>query len=167
MERQQRVRRHPARHHPEAADEREVLERAEVGHPERAVRRGRRGGRRERRGPRLLVGDEDGVGRRAPGAPLLEVAGHVDDAEVDPVAGHDAEEKARRHVEVADGELRRAERPGDSGGDRQAHRDERAQAHEEEEDDREHERDARAPPTSTRSLRTAPYSERPVTRSPA
>ena len=77
--------------------------------------------------------------RRAAG---LEVARHVDDAEVDPVADDDAEEKPGGRVQAADRVVREAEGPGHADADRQGHHDQRADPQEVEKNDAEDHRHA-------------------------
>ena len=68
--------------------------------------------RRDRGGlPGRSHGRAQRLGDGGAPTPLFEVARLVEDADVDAVAGDDADEKARRHVEVADDELGQAERP--------------------------------------------------------
>ena len=83
-----------------------------------------------------------GLGRgRAPPA-LLEVPGLIEDPDVDPVARDDADEKAGREVEVPDEYLREPERPDEADANRDAHHQERAQAHEVKEHRRQDQPDA-------------------------
>ena len=132
----------PAEEHPARGDEAEVAERAEVGDEEREVRRGRGERRDDRRLPRRADRRAKRLGGGHAAPPLLEVPRLVEDADVDPVARDDADEKARGHVEVPDDELREAERPHEAHADGDPHHEERAQAHEVEEHRRQDERDA-------------------------
>src|SRR5277367_468134 len=79
---------------------------------------------------------------RSPAAELLVESSHEDDAEIDPVAGHDADEKPRRNVEVPDGKPREAKRFGETDRDCEAHGHENSEAHEKEKNDRQDRRHA-------------------------
>ena len=131
----------PARQHARRRDEAEVAKRAKVRGEERAVGRccGERGddGRLPGRPHRASNGV---VGRDALRA-LLEVPRLVEDADVDAVARHDAHEKRRRDVEMADHHLREPERPDEPDDDGDAHDDDGAHAQEVEDDHREDEPD--------------------------
>ncbi|CAN5465948.1 hypothetical protein BH09MYX1_BH09MYX1_26090 [soil metagenome] len=87
----------------------------------------------------------DRVGGGAAATALFVIASKIQYADVDPVAGDDAEEKAGRDVQVADDELGDPERARETAGDRQRHRDERARAHEVEKDDDEDRAEAGQP----------------------
>ena len=80
---------------------------------------------------------------RSPAAALLEIARLVQDADVDPVAGDDADEEPGGDVEVTD-EICIAEGPDEADADGDPHDEERPQAHEVEEDDGEDEPEARS-----------------------
>ena len=118
-----------------------MLEAAETRDDERAVRHHRGAGRGERGDPRLAVRDPDALDdvRRAA---RLEVARHVDDAEVDPVADDDAEEEPGGRVQAADRVVRETEGPGHADADREGHHDQGADPQEVEKDDAEDHRHA-------------------------
>src|SRR5258706_4191670 len=115
-----------------------MLEAVEIGDGKRAVGDGRGAGDGQRCGDRVAMRAADRFGNGDVFvAARFEVARHVDDPEVYPVAGDDADQKSGRRVQVTDGEKRRAERPEAANPDRQRHREKRAHAHEEREYHRE------------------------------
>ncbi len=115
------------------------------GHEERQVR-GRRGDRGDHRGlPRFTHGGPERKDDGDSPAALLEIARLIQDPHVDAVAGDDADEEARRDVEVPDHKLRDPERPDQSDADRDPHHEERPQAHEVKEHGRKDQDDAGRP----------------------
>ena len=123
--RRHRVGEDPRERHPEAADEPELVEPAEVGGEEGRVRgaRGERGG--ERREPGLADGDLHGGEGRDAVAALLEVAREEDEPDVDAVADDDGPEERGVRVQVADDRLGDAEGDERAGQERDADREDR------------------------------------------
>ena len=138
------VGRQPAQRHPRRADDAEVLEAAKRADAQRGVRRRRRARRGQRRRVRAVERVRDRDLQRLPGAALLQEAAQPDDAEVDAVAGDDAEQERGRDVEVTDRELGEPEGQRAADGDGAAQRDQRARRAEEQQQHAQHQRDADA-----------------------
>ncbi len=110
----------PGERHPEAADHPELAEAAELHGDQRRVGHARRQRRRQRPPAGPPQRDHQRLLDALPLAARLEVAGELDDAEVDPVADDDRSQERGVRVELGDPERRQAgEAEGVDRGERQ------------------------------------------------
>ena len=98
----------PGEHHPQAADHAELAEAAELHGDERGVGDARRQRRRQRPPARPPQRHHQRLLDGLPLAARLEIAGQLDDAEVDAVADDDRAQERRVRVELGDAERRQA-----------------------------------------------------------